>query len=172
MKEALRTKNDQKNINLKFIADSYRCKLVDDMAYEVAALFTHWAPIWQSMMSAENWAKLVMKFKRGGLDAQLLEKCSSKIAHGATDFRFLQAFGSALVQIPVSPESLDAKQHEAQLAREKAEMEEAKVLVSREENKRLKHKADAQAWNSNMRRSVQRSRRRRGSKIRQSLSKR
>ena len=41
-------------------------KIADDMAYEVAALFTHWAPAWQSMMSAENWAKLVMKFKRGG----------------------------------------------------------------------------------------------------------
>jgi hypothetical protein len=116
------------------------------MAYEVAALFTHWAPIWQSMMSAENWAKLVMKFKRGGLDAQLLETCSSKIAHGATDFRFLQAFGSAPVQFPVTPESLEATQHEAQLAREKAELEEAKVLVSREGNKWLKRKADVQAW--------------------------
>ena len=87
-----------------------------------------------------------MKLKRGGLDAQLLEKCSSKIAHGATYFRFLQAFGSAPVQIPVSPESLDAKQHEAQLPREEAELEEAKVLVSRKENKWLKHKADVQAW--------------------------
>jgi hypothetical protein len=66
MKEALRTKKN-KCINLKFLADSYRCKLVDDMAYEVAALFTHWAPTWQSMMSAENWAKLVMKFQEGRL---------------------------------------------------------------------------------------------------------
>ncbi len=40
MKKALRTKQN-KSINLKFLADSYRCKLVDDMAYEVAALFTH-----------------------------------------------------------------------------------------------------------------------------------
>ena len=76
------------------------------------------------------------------------------------------------MQIPVSPESLDAKQHEAQLAREKAELEEAKVLVSREENKWVKHKADAQAWTCQSEHSVQRSRRRRGSKIRQSLSKR
>jgi hypothetical protein len=87
-----------------------------------------------------------MKFKRGGLDAQLLEICSSNIAHGATDFRSLQSFGSALVQVPVAPASLDAHQHEAQLAREKAELEEAKVLVSREENKCLKHKAHVQAW--------------------------
>ena len=98
------------------------------------------------MMSAENWAKLGLKFKRGSLDAQLLEKCASKVAHGATYFRVLQAFGPALVQTPVLPESLDAKQHEAQLAREKVELEEAKVLVSREENKWLKHKADVQAW--------------------------
>ena len=41
LKEALRTKN--KSINLRFIADSYRCKFADDVAYEVAALFTHWA---------------------------------------------------------------------------------------------------------------------------------
>jgi hypothetical protein len=75
-----------------------------------------------------------------------LRNVQSNIAHWATYFRFLQAFGPALVQIPVAPESLDEKQHEAQLAREKAGLEEAKVLVSREENKWLKHKADAQAW--------------------------
>ena len=109
--------------------------------------------------------------QEGSLDAQLLEKCSSNFAHGATDIRFLQALGSALVQIPMSPESLDAKQHEAQLAREKAELEEAKVLVSREENKWLKQKADVQASNANLKHSVQRSRRRRNN-IRQSLSKR
>ena len=45
LKEALRTKKN-KSINLKLRADSYRFKLAYDMAYEVAALFTHWAPTW------------------------------------------------------------------------------------------------------------------------------
>jgi hypothetical protein len=61
IKEAMRTK---KKLNLKFFADTYRCKLSDEQAYEVAALFTHWAPAWQSMMSEENWAKLVEVQKR------------------------------------------------------------------------------------------------------------
>ena len=43
IKEAARTKKS-KNLNLKFFADTYRCKLSDDSAFEVAALFTHWAP--------------------------------------------------------------------------------------------------------------------------------
>ena len=43
IKEALRTKKSKK-LNLKFFADTYRCKLSDDLAFEVAALFTHWAP--------------------------------------------------------------------------------------------------------------------------------
>ena len=62
IKEALRTKRT-KNLNLKFFADTYRCKLSDDLAFEVAALFTHWAPTWQTMVTDESWAKCVLKFK-------------------------------------------------------------------------------------------------------------
>ena len=145
LKEASRTKK-AKNINLRFLADNFRCRLSDDLAFEVAALFTHWAPTWQSMMTQENWAKCVLKFKRGGLDAQLIEKCSSKVAHTATDFRFLQAFGSVAPQMPIAQDSLDAQQEAAQQARERAELEEIKLLVSREENKWLKHKSDVTAW--------------------------
>ena len=72
IKEALRTKRS-KNLNLMFFADNYRCKLPDELASEVVALFTHWAPTWQSMMTNENWAKCILKFKRGGLDSQLVE---------------------------------------------------------------------------------------------------
>ena len=145
IKEALRTKKT-KNLNLKFFADSYRCKLSDDLAFEVAALFTHWGPAWQSMMSNENWAKCVLKFKRGGLDSQLVEKCTSKVFHKSTDFRFLQAYGSVSPEMPLTEETLDAQQEAAQAARENAELEEIRVLLAREENKWRKYKHDVAGW--------------------------
>ena len=111
LKESQRTKKNN-TLNIKFLAQNFRCKLSDEMAYEVAALFTHWAPEWKGMMSPENWDKCVLKFKRGGLDAQLQEKCGSKIMHTARDFRFLQAYGGVEVQI-TSAASLDAQQEVA-----------------------------------------------------------
>ena len=144
IKEAVRTKKS-KTLNLKFQAHDLRCKLSDELAFEVSALFTHWAPTWKSMMSAENWSKCVLKFKRGGLDAQLVEKCASKIMHTAADFRFLQAYGGVALTI-VPQDSLDAQQEAAKLVREKASLAEIALLVQREENKWMKHKQDVTAW--------------------------
>ncbi len=65
IKDASRLK---KKVNLRFGAEKYRCNLSDDAAYEVPALFTHWAPAWQQMLTPESWQKLVLKFVRGGMD--------------------------------------------------------------------------------------------------------
>ena len=102
----------------------------------------------------------------------MVDKCSSKIAHTAADFRFLQAYGSVAPQMPIAQESLNAQQEAAQQARERAELEEIKVLVAREENKWMKHKQTLQRGNVKMRHNMQRSRRRRGGTIMRSWRKR
>ena len=157
-------------MNLKFGAHEFRCKLSDDLAFEVAALFTHWAPSWQAMMSAENWAKLVLKFKRGGMDPQLVEKCSSKIMHIATDFRFLQAYGGVALTI-VPQESLNAQQEAAKLVRE-ASLVAIALLVQQEENKWKKYKEDVAAWQCSFQAQVPRSRCTRGPGMASSLRRR
>jgi len=144
LKEAQRTKKN-KTLNIKFLAQNFRCKLSDEMAYEVAALFTHWAPEWKGMMSQENWDKCVLKFKRGGLDAQLQEKCGSKIMHTARDFRFLQAYGGVEVQI-TSAASLDAQQEVAKKNLERANLEVVLGLIKKEENNWTTFCAAMQAW--------------------------
>ena len=65
-------------------------------------------------------------------------KCTSKVVHKPTDFRFLQAYGSVSPDMPLTQETLDAQQEAAQAARENAELEEIRVLVVREENTWLK----------------------------------
>ena len=144
LKEARRTKKN-KTLNIKFLAQNFRCQLSDDMAFEVAALFTHWAPQWQGMMSKENWIKCVLKFKRGGLDTQLQEKCASKVMHTATDFRFLQAYGGVTVQI-ISAASLSAQQESAKKNLERAQLEVVLGLIKQEENSWTTFRAAIQAW--------------------------
>ena len=144
LKEAKRTKRN-KTLNLKFLAQNFRCQLSDDMAYEVAALFTHWAPQWQGMMSKENWGKCVQKFKRGGMDSQLVEKCGSKIMHTATDFRFLQAYGGVEVQM-TSAVALDAQQEVAKKNLERAQLEVVLGLIKKEENAWTTFCTNIKAW--------------------------
>ena len=130
LKEAARLK---KKANLRWNSDAFRCKLSHHDAYEVAALFTHWAPSWQAMLTPEAWIKTLMKFKRGGLDTELLEKVSSKVLHTAKDFRFLQAFGCQLARaIVVDTHELEAQQVQATKVREEATLQELKLLVQGE----------------------------------------
>ena len=132
IKEARRTKKNNR-LNIKVLAHNYRCSLSDDMAHEVAALFTHWAAQWQGMMSEENWAKCVLKFKRGGLDAQLQEKCASKVMHSATDFRFLQAYGGVEVLV-TPPGTLSAQQEVAKKNLERAQLQVVLGEIKQEES--------------------------------------
>ena len=137
LKEAARLK---RKVNLRFNADAFRCKLSHVDAYEVAALFTHWSPSWQAMLTIDAWNKAVLKFKRGGLDTELVEKCNSKVLHTATDFRFLQALGCQLAKsVVLDSRALEAQQAEAVKAREAATLTEIKLIVEAEQNKWKKY---------------------------------
>ena len=133
IKEAARLK---KKVNLRFNADAFRCKLSHADAYEVAALFTHWSASWQAMLTPDAWNKAVTKFKRGGLDTELVEKCNSKVLHSATEFRFLQTLGCQLAKaVVLDTRALEAQQAEAVKAREAATLAEIKLIVEGEQNK-------------------------------------
>ena len=89
---------------------------------------------------AHPWSKAVIKFKRGGLDTELLEKIHSKVHHVATDFRFLQALGCQLAKaIVVDTQSLEIQQAEAIKAREEAVLKEISLVVAAEQNKWKKY---------------------------------
>ena len=137
IKEAARLK---RKINLRNNSQEMRCKLSHEDAYEVAALFTHWTSAWRTMLSPDAWNKAVMKFKRGGLDTELLEKCNSKVLHSPTDFRFLQALGCQLAKaVVVDTLTLELQQAEAVKARETATLTEISLLVAGEQNKWSKY---------------------------------
>ena len=68
----------QKKVNLKVHAASMRDKKDVVTAYEMACLFTHFAPAFERTLSVANWDKLVSRFKRGGLDQELAEKVAHK----------------------------------------------------------------------------------------------
>ena len=63
IKEAARLK---RKVNLRWNADALRCKLSHEDAYEVSALFTHWSPSWQAMLTPDAWSQAVIKFKLDG----------------------------------------------------------------------------------------------------------
>lgn len=133
IKEAARLK---RKVNLRFNADAMRCKFSHEDAYEVSALFTHWSPSWQAMLTPDAWSKAVIKFKRGGLDTELVEKCNSKVLHTAKDFRFLQALGCQLAKaVVVDTRTLEMQQAEATQAREAAVLTEITLMVTGEQNK-------------------------------------
>ncbi len=138
IKSAARLKN---NFNLKhmlrFSADKFRCSLPDDVAFKMCALFTHFAPEFRRVVTPENWAKLVARLRRGGLDSELQEKVAvEKPDLKLSDFRFLQAFDATLPSSVFSSsavETLDAQQAQAELNREEAQLAEAGVLIQREQ---------------------------------------
>ena len=111
----------KREVNLRFNADALRCKLSHEDAYEVAALCTHWTPLWQSVLTPDAWGKAVIRFKRGGLDTELVEKCNSKVLRVATDFRYLQTMGCKLAKaVAVDTQAWEFRQAEATKARESA----------------------------------------------------
>ena len=84
------------------------------------------------------------RFKRGGLDAELLEKVSLERPVTASSFRFVAAYG-ADSDPPTwqdSDEVMSAQQEAAVRNREEACFAECKVTIQREQAKFTRHKQD------------------------------
>ena len=125
----------QKSVNLRVRAAKMRDQKDIATAYEVAALFTHFAPEFQRALSASAWQKLIAKFKRGGLDQELAEKVAHKDPNiNVNSFRFLEGLGATLDR-PASSVEGSADAPDVTVAEEnlqKSELENARVKLQRE----------------------------------------
>ena len=150
LKNAARLK---KSFNLKhqvrFFADKYRASKTDDEAYKTCALFTHFAPQIRAAVTDQSWEKLVARFRRGGFDNELQEKCACEKADlNISDFRFLQGFGAEIEKKVPTEDILDVRQQEAQLVREDAQLAEASVTIAREQTMWMKYMEEKTIWES------------------------
>ena len=75
IKDALRLK---KKFNLRFQAARFRDTHNEEQSYEIAALFSHFTPDFQTLLSPDAWDDVQSRFFRGTLDAEFLEKVSIK----------------------------------------------------------------------------------------------
>jgi hypothetical protein len=127
----------KKKVNLKFRAHTMRDPMSDEQAYEASALFTHFAPAFQAILTQAMWLQLVEKFKRGGLDHELSEKIAHKDPKITVEsFRFLQTFGGQVVQRSGGPvENLDVAECAAVDANESSELKVQKIKLARESAK-------------------------------------
>ena len=68
----------RKKVNIKTMAGSFRDKMTHEVAYEIAALFCHFASEFQRVLSAAKWEECLQRFFRGQFDAELSEKVAHK----------------------------------------------------------------------------------------------
>ena len=130
----------RKKVNLKIMANGFRDHKSDEVAYEIAALFCHFTPDFQRMLTPEKWAECLQRFFRGQFDAELAEKVSHKDANLRVEcFRFLELFGAKLQQ-----------RSESSFA--KASQEEAASLMEKEKSDfhwvTRKLSSEVVAWNA------------------------
>ena len=91
IKDAIRLK---KKFNLRFQAARFRDTHNEEQSYEIAALFSHFTPDFQRLLSPDAWDDVQSRFFIGTLDAEFLEKVSIKDpAITVLSFRFLQQHG-------------------------------------------------------------------------------
>ena len=140
----------QKNVNLKVHAAKMRDQKDIATAYEMAALFTHFAPEFQRVLTASAWQKLLAKFVRGGLDQELAEK----VAHrdptiNKNSFRFLEGLGATLDRPASSAQgSVDAPDvTAAEENLQRSELENARVKLQREGKRWADYLEGVRLWN-------------------------
>ena len=81
----------RKKVNLKVLANGFRDQKGDEVAYEIAATFCHFAPDFQRILTPAKWMDCLQRFFRGLFDAELAEKVTHKDANLTVEsFRFLE----------------------------------------------------------------------------------
>ena len=138
----------RKKINIKTMAGSLRDKMSHEVAYEIAALFCHFASEFQRVLSAAKWEECLQRFFRGQFDAELSEKVSHKDPNLViTSFRFLSLFGAKLLSNPV-PSTAQASQEEAEslLLKELSDLAWVKKKLQSEVSAWTDYKKQVQQW--------------------------
>ena len=138
----------RKKVNLKVSAGGFRCKLSDEAAYEVAALFCHFAPDFQRVLTASKWQECLQRFFRGQFDNELTEKVAHKDPNLTVEsFRFLALFGAKLAERPVSSVSAASKEEAASLlAKEQSDMDWVAKKLTHEVAQWNDYKQRVQKW--------------------------
>ena len=91
IKDAIRLK---KKFNLRFQAARFRDTHNGEQSHEIAALFSHFTPDFQRLLSPAVWEDVQSRFFRGTMDAEFLEKVSIEDPTiTVLSFRFLQQHG-------------------------------------------------------------------------------
>ena len=113
----------RKKVNLKVLANGFRDQKGDEVAYEIAATFCHFARDFQRILTPGKWTDCLQRFFRGSLDAELAEKVAHKDPKLTVEsFRFLELFGAKLQTVSSVAQ---AAQEEAAslLQKERSDME-------------------------------------------------
>ena len=145
LKDATRLR---KRINLKVSAKGFRCRLSDEVAYEIAALFCHFAPDFQRVLTPSKWAECLNRFFRGQFDTEMAEKVAHKDPSLTVDsFRFLALFGAKLAERAASSvASAEKQESEALLAKERSDMAWVMKQLQSEVSKWNDYKERVQQW--------------------------
>ncbi len=138
----------RKRINLKVMAANLRDKMTDEVAYEIAALFCHFAPDFQRILTPEKWQECLQRFFRGQFDAELSEKVSHKDPDlNIESFRFLALFGAKLQLSSVSSVTQASKEEAASLLqKEKSDMDWVTKKLQTEVSAWNAYKERVQKW--------------------------
>jgi len=133
---------------LRLNAKKYRDSEDALNAYKIAAVFSEFAPMWHKQISTHSWSQLMNRFKRGGLDCELLEKAMTERQATGSSFRFVAAYGaeSDASLWEDADEAMNAQQQVAIRNREEAQFIECKVTIEREQAKFKRHKLDLEKW--------------------------
>ena len=132
IKNAVRLK---KNVNLKASAKTVRCDRSPEAAYEMAALFTHFAPQFMELLTEKAWQQVLDRFRRGALDKELYEKVMTKDPDlNVHSFRFMEQSGVAKPE-QRSVSSSDQAITEAETNLQRQELETCKLKLGREAKK-------------------------------------
>ena len=125
--------------------------MTHEVAYEIAALFCHFASEFQRVLSAAKWEECLQRFFRGQFDAEMSEKVSHKDPDLViTSFRFLSLFGAKL-QLNPMPSTAQASQEEAAslLLKEQSDLAWVKKKLQSEVSAWNDYKERVQQWQCN-----------------------
>ena len=122
-----------KKFSLRMLASKFRDSLPTETAFEVAALFCHFAPDFQRVLSPGQWAQVLQRFFRGQFDAEFTEKVAHKDPNlNVQLFSFVPMLGAAIeVPTPVSVAQMQRELTEAALDSEEKDLkwQEVKLKV-------------------------------------------
>ena len=138
----------RKKVNLKVLSAGFRDSRGDEVAYEIAALFCHFAPAFERILTPAKWKECCQRFFRGSFDAEMAEKVAHKDPNLTVEsFRFLELFGAKLQKRPASSVAQASQEEAASLQqKEKSDLEWVVRKLSSEVASWNAYKERVQKW--------------------------